>query len=336
MKIVIITGSKGKTTVTRAVDHICRFLRQKTLRVDTDGHFVNGKQKSTLKESLDTFNIVPTVCPGKYLTALVNKKDREDYIAILETSIGSSASPGIGCNFHNIGIFLNVYEEHIAGHRIRSQKDIAYAKRFVFENITKDGTCICNADDDLAMEALDRYGNVPKKQTVLYGVEMPPEKIKRYAAEGRTVLTTKGDFVYLIQHTDYKKILDLRKIYWTFNGKYLPSIYNVLAITAVIFSLFEKIPCKFAKAFYAYQLDLHGGRLVIFRNSRNVTIIADYAHEKQSLKHIGLLAKSLAQQNKAIGVFDWHLIALMPSFNLPVNLLRPILITLSSLIKLTV
>lgn len=54
MKIISITGTKGKTTVSRILDHVIHSLGETTLRVDTDGHFINEKQKAPLK-MLETF-----------------------------------------------------------------------------------------------------------------------------------------------------------------------------------------------------------------------------------------------------------------------------------------
>jgi UDP-N-acetylmuramyl tripeptide synthase len=51
-----------------------------------------------------------------------------------------------------------------------------------------------------------------------------------------------------------------------------------------------------------YRTEETGGRLTLFTNKkRDVSVIADYAHEKFSLRDIGLLANKMAQ-GKSIGV----------------------------------
>ena len=53
---IIITGTKGKTTVAYLVDQILMCLGKNTIRVDTTGHFVNGTRKSTLEESKEIWS----------------------------------------------------------------------------------------------------------------------------------------------------------------------------------------------------------------------------------------------------------------------------------------
>ena len=93
MKIISITGTKGKTTVTRVLSYVLHRLGENTLRVDTDGHYINELQKSTLTDSKNIFSLVPTVCPGKYLLDM--RKYCPSYTAILETAIGSSGKGGL-------------------------------------------------------------------------------------------------------------------------------------------------------------------------------------------------------------------------------------------------
>jgi len=98
MKIISITGTKGKTTVTRALSEIIYKSGENVLRVDTDGHYINEKRKSTLEDSKKLFMLVPTVCPGKYLLDV--KKYFPDFTAVFETAIGSSGSAGLGYGLH--------------------------------------------------------------------------------------------------------------------------------------------------------------------------------------------------------------------------------------------
>ena len=96
-KNIVITGTKGKTTVAYLVDQILMSLHKDTIRVDTTGHFVNGERKSTLEESKAIWGLVPTVCPGRFLWELrtSSEEKRKNTVAILESSLGSSNSPGL-------------------------------------------------------------------------------------------------------------------------------------------------------------------------------------------------------------------------------------------------
>ena len=131
MKIISITGTKGKTSVARIIDYVLRNSNKTTLRVDNDGHYINGKRKSTLDDSINFFGKTPSVCPGKYLITM--KRYFPDFTAILECSIGS-AGEGLGYRFHDVGIFTNVYFDHIKKEKgIKTRRDLANRKSFIFE-----------------------------------------------------------------------------------------------------------------------------------------------------------------------------------------------------------
>ena len=128
-KVVAVTGTKGKTTVVTVLAEVLRALTKKdTIHVTTTGHFVNGERRSTLDESLATWGLVPSVCPGRYLYESLSFKERG--VAVLESSLGSSSINGMGYSWHEVGIFLNVFKDHIGNSsRIKSQADILKAKK---------------------------------------------------------------------------------------------------------------------------------------------------------------------------------------------------------------
>ncbi|MFZ2225880.1 MAG: Mur ligase family protein [Candidatus Moraniibacteriota bacterium] len=302
MKIISITGTKGKTTITRGLSYLINKLGITTLRVDTDGHYINEKQKSTLRDSADFFHLVPTVCPGKFLWEM--KKFHPNFTAILETAIGSSNLPGLGYGYHNIGIFSNVFEDHLgATKRLKKRSDIAKAKRFIFSEVSKYGYLIFNADDKLVCSQLKF---IPKRfigTLIPVGFNFKYFPLKSHLDSGGMAISKKDDYLILKTKTTIKKILNLKNIRWTFEGNYLPSIYNLMFIIGGIYAHQDKrIPKNLTALLEKYTLDEQGGRLTLFENKKGVKIILDFAHEKYSLREIGKLAKKITTKGKAVGV----------------------------------
>src|SRR5665811_1639645 len=98
--IISVTGTKGKTTTVFVIDDILRKLGYNVVKVDTTGHFVNGKRKSTLDDSKRVWHLVPSVCPGRYLWEFFSHPELcEKGVAVLECSLGSSATSGLGYRY---------------------------------------------------------------------------------------------------------------------------------------------------------------------------------------------------------------------------------------------
>ncbi len=296
MKIISVTGTKGKTTVVRALDFVLRKSGNKTLRVDTDGHYINGRQKSTLEDSKKLFMLVPTVCPGKYL--LDAKKMYPNFTAIFETAIGSSASAGLGYGLHQIGIFTNVLEDHLkASKRLQTRNDLAKAKRFIFNRIDLGGTVIFNADDKYVCSQIEA---VPKFRRPVYllpvGFNFEYFDLNKHLKRGGEWITVENGWVVVKNRKKTDKIVELKEIVWTFNGAFQPSVFNLMFIVAGLYVHNNKeITAKNIKYLKKYRFDKFGGRLTLLENKKGIKILVDYAHEKFSLAEVAQLGKSIAK-----------------------------------------
>ena len=302
MKIISVTVTKVKTTVVRALDFVINKSGTKTLRVDTDGHYINGRQKSTLEESKKLFMLVPTVCPGKYL--LDARRMYPNFTAVFETAIGSSASAGLGYGLHQIGIFTNILEDHLkASKRLQTRMDLAKAKRFIFNRIDLEGTVVFNADDKYVCSQI---GAVPKFRKPVYflpvGFNFKYFDLKKHLKGGGKYITIEDGWVVIKSGKKTEKIISLTDIPWTFEGHFQPSVYNLMFIVGGLYVHNEGvITARNKKYLKKYRFDKFGGRLTLLENKRGVKILVDYAHEKFSLEEVAKLGKKIVK-GRVIGV----------------------------------
>ncbi len=300
MKIVSITGTKGKTTVTRVLAYLLRQRNLTTLRVDNDGHYINERQKSSLDDSLNLFEKTPSVCPGKYLITM--KKYFPDFAAILEASIGSRGG-GLGYRFHDIGIFTNIYEDHIQKHKgIKNRLDLAKTKNFIVRKINNNGFLVFNADDKYVCSQLKE---LPKNKNVTLlpvGLSFNHYDKKKHLSEGGQVITLEDDWTVIKTRDRTKKIIKTKDLSWTFDGFFKPSLYNLLFILGGLYAYFgQKINTGDIDALKKYTPNPYGGRLTLMKNKTGVQIIIDYAHEKKSLLELSRLGHKI-KKNHLIGV----------------------------------
>ena len=299
-KSIIITGTKGKTTVSYLVDNILMALKKTTLRVDTTGHFINGERKSTLDESKAIWGLVPTVCPGRFLWELKNlsEEERNNTVAVLESSLGSSNLCGTGMKFHNIGVWTNVMKDHLGSTaRLKTREDIADAKDFVFKRIADEGYAVFNACDDLVCSKLKYVNKTSHFVPVVLNESNVQIDLNSYLEKGATAFILRGTQIFKKDQSGETMIYDAINLPWTFKGHFAPSMINLTLAVATVFAVYDgALPEGLSETIDGIRLDPYGGRLTVLRAKNGATVIADYAHEKESLVSIGKLAKLLANE----------------------------------------
>lgn len=307
--IISVTGTKGKTTTVAIIDDVLRRLGQQVVKVDTTGHFVNGQRQSSLEDSKAIWHLVPSVCPGRYLWEFhAHPELRENGVAVLECSLGSSAMSGLGYRYHDVGIFLNVFEDHIgSSDRIQNKADIVKAKQFIFNRLQKEGSyAVFNADDSFVLSALSA---IPADQDAIkripVGLTFTNFDLDTHLRNGGVAVTMNEQKQAIIR--DAKKdvvVADLAAIPWTFGAKFEPSVWNILSAIGGLYGHYKgHLPPEFRQSMEQVRLDRYGGRLTVLETDNNVKIIADYAHEKVSLTSIARLARTqVGEGGRVIGV----------------------------------
>lgn len=305
--IISVTGTKGKTTTVSVIADILLSLNKNVLKVDTTGHFLNGERRSTLEDSKSTWRLVPSVAPGRYLYEfLAQPQLKENGVAVLECSLGSSASSGLAYRYHKVGVFLNVFEDHLgSSDRIQTKQDIARAKEFIFSRLLHaDAYAAFNADDALVV---DRLQVAPKTGVtyVPFGLTFEAFDIQSHLDNGGAAITVNQDSCVVLRTKNQDTVVaDLKMIPWTFDGAFGPSLWNVMASVAALYGYFDgQLPEGIRGAIESVRLDPYGGRLTLLENADGVKILADYAHEKVSLGLVAELARTkVGDGGRVIGV----------------------------------
>jgi cyanophycin synthetase len=303
--IIAITGTKGKTTTAFVVAEVLQKLGGNVLRVDTTGHYVNGAQHSNLEDSKRIWGLVPTVSPGRYLWEFQTHPDfSENGVAVLETALGSSAGAGLGYREHQVGVFLNVFEDHLgSSSRLKTKADIAKAKEFIFARIANGGTAVFNADDALVVDRLQVLPEKFKINLLPCGLQFDQYDLPSHLQAGGKALTVRDRRVVLLEGDQEHELLDLVRIPWTFEGEFGPSLWNVLmAAAAVLAHVNLTWSDQVRLAFESVRLDPYGGRLTLLQAANGTKLLLDYAHEKVSLAEVAKFAHSMTKTGKVYGV----------------------------------
>jgi cyanophycin synthetase len=134
--IIAITGTNGKTTTTRLTAHIYRQTGKTVGYTTTDGIYLN----EYLVEKGDN--------TGPQSAAVILREPTVE-IAILESARGGILRSGLAFDSCDVGVVLNVAEDHLGIGDIDTIEQMAKVKSVVAETVSPEGYAVLNADDSL-------------------------------------------------------------------------------------------------------------------------------------------------------------------------------------------
>ena len=271
LKLVGITGTKGKTTTSFMVKNILEKAGKKVGLIGTIATYIGDKKLEdsdrTTPESL------------KLQKILYKMAKEECEVVVMEVSSQSLKLNRVaGCEF-DIGVFTNFSEDHISAKEHPDMKDYFESKLKLFDMCK---TCYVNADDLQTAKIPKMF---PDKKIQTYGID----NYCNLLAKDITVTNSAADFKVKIGTRNERIKVDIP-------GRF--SVYNALAAIAITIAL----GCG-AEPIKEALLDIKvPGRSELIPNSKELPIMIDYAHSPESLSNILSAVKSYTK-GKVISVF---------------------------------
>lgn len=289
--IIAVTGTKGKTSLVRQLDAVLSGIYESIVRVESSGAYYNDELRFSEADSREIWGYASTNAPGRFMTL----HGQNSGLSILECTL-FNAYTHLAYKAHDIGIFTNVFEDHIGAFpAIQASQDIAEMKSFIFKKIKPTGYAIYNADDKLVTAELAKAPQTATKIAVSVH-DGGSDADYRCVAEDRLIVVKDRAGVVKLQ-------VDMTTLSWL-QMTHQPSLYLALFTVATLFALLAGEPLQRAlKALTNYQFAEHGGRMVTLLLPNGATVILDNAHEKVSLLAVAEHARSLAgPSGKVYGV----------------------------------
>jgi len=268
MKIIGVTGTNGKTSVTHLIKHIIE--KCSDYKVGLIGTIENLIGDRELSASLTT--------PDSYeLQSMLNKMAMENcrYVVMEVSSHALVLSRVYGINYE-IGVYTNLTPEHLDFHS--SMDEYADAKAMLFENCKQS---VINIDDKYSKQMIDSSSG----------------KIITYAIDNDIADFAGNDIKLYPEKVEFSLTTDDKKNQVKLHMPGLFSVYNALAATATVNILgFDTnsivkslICCKGVK-----------GRAQVLPTGCDFTVIVDYAHTPDALENI---IKAANATNRVITLF---------------------------------
>ena len=255
LKIVAITGTNGKTTVSHFIGQLLQKMNKRVLVVGTNGVYLNGTPFDANIEQLTTLQ--PKHLHPLFLEAV---RQNVEYVIMEASSMGLATYRLDHCDI-DIGVFLNLTEDHLEDHGSFEQYKLAKQRLAGLSS-----KLVLNGDDSFCRSV----GVLSKREKCYFGLKGRVDVLLQALAEGENESTC------WVQTAHNERVVTV-----PFIGDYQRA--NVAATIAVLNMLgfsfndvMELIP----------SMTLPEGRMQTFHSKQGFRVIVDYAHTADALKAV--------------------------------------------------
>lgn len=218
--MISVTGTNGKTTVTRMISHVFQSFGKTVGTTTTDGIYIGGERMSE----------GDTTGPA---SAQVVLSDPAVEIAVLETARGGIVCRGLGYDWSDVGVITNIGEDHLGQDGIKSIDDVVYIKSLVAERVREDGTLVLNADDDRVVGIGGQKSVTKLKKRIFYfSLEAANPVVQQHLRDGGTAFLFQDGWLVEATRDDRHKLLQVSSVPATMNGLAEFQVANLLAAVA--------------------------------------------------------------------------------------------------------
>lgn len=266
LKLIGVTGTNGKTTVTTLLYQLFLKLGYPVGLISTVKILINEKEFPTRLTTPDSLTI------NKYISDM--HEAGVDYVFMEVSSHGIDQMRSLGLDF-DAAIFTNLSHDHLDYHKtFEAYRDV---KKRLFDQLKKSAFAITNIDDKNGAYMIQNC----KAKTYSYA-------LKSYADYKAKIIENSFSGLHL-------KINDQdvwTKVIGQFNA------YNLLAVYAVahLLELDELESLKFLS-----QLQPVNGRFEHFKSqAKEISAIVDYAHTPDALKNVLQTINSIRTKNEKV------------------------------------
>lgn len=278
LPIVSISGTNGKSTVTRLITHILLLSGRRVGTTTSDGVLVDERM------------IDPGDWTGPGGAAQI--LDRSDIdVAVLETARGGVVLRGVGYESNDASVLTNVSSDHLDLQGIHTLPELAEVKATICRITKPDGWVVLNADDHFVAAVARRVRANVAFFTLSDGRSAA---VRRHVeAGGRAYAVRRGELVEL-EKGRTSTIAVVVNVPIAIGGLARHNVANALAAAAAARGLGASLDdVARGLADFRPSSERSPGRLNIFRLGAKVVIV-DFAHNEAGVAAILDVAEGIA------------------------------------------
>ena len=252
IKMIGVTGTNGKTTITNVIKHILMSTGHKTGLIGTIRNEIGDEVLETSNTTPMTFEFM------ELLNRMVNEGC--EYV-VMEVSSFGLVQNRIGSSWFGIALFTNLTQDHLDYHK--NMENYYQAKKKLFDICD---SAICNIDDD--------YGRRLFGEISCDKLTFSTRESASFYADGIKIKPTGSSFWFCNEGKSH------------FVKSKIPGLFNVSNLTAAMAACLKAgVPLdKIIAAVENYSGVK--GRCEVIPTGRDFTVICDYAHTPDAIENV--------------------------------------------------
>jgi cyanophycin synthetase len=278
LPVISITGTNGKSTVTRLITHILLRAGRHVGTTTSDGILVDER----LVDAGDWTG------PGG-AAAILGRPDLD--VAVLETARGGLVLRGLGYESNEASVFTNVSSDHLDLQGIHTLPQLAEVKSTICRVTRRDGWAILNADDPLVV------GVARRVRCRIAWFSLDPDAsglVGRHRRAGGRAYVLRDGRLLEWDGAREQELLALADLPVALGGLARYNVANALAAAGGARAM-GATTAEVADGLLDFRpsADLSPGRLNLFRVGRRMVIV-DFAHNEAGTQAILDVADAIA------------------------------------------
>ena len=271
IKLIGVTGTNGKTTVTHLIQRIVEDANHRCALIGTLGYKLSGSDsyhdaKHTTPQAPELQKTLEMICEKNI-----------DYVAMEVSSHALDQNRVGGCDFDG-AVFTNLTQDHLDYHI--TMNNYFEAKALLFRGLKQGGFAVINNDDEYAQKFQSVVANGVKIYT--YGIKKEAD-----------IMASNIDFSIHGAKFECKILEQKRTVNLQMNGMF--SVYNALAALAAGIAMGFEVDICIKALEETKSVD---GRFEIV--NKKPLVIVDYAHTPDGLENVLKAARELTPEDSSL------------------------------------
>lgn len=265
--VAAVTGTNGKTTVTRLLAHIGRVAGRSVSWCSTDGIFLDG-------ETLEEGDWSGPEGAQRAVTAAGAE------LAVLEVARGGLLRRGMGVTQVDVAVVTNVSADHLGEFNITDLDRLADVKTSILAAIRPEGWAVINAEDPRVFARRDRATG----RVFVFAIDPAAPGLEEVLnARGRVATVEDNWLVVHHRDGDVTRVIEVAEVPLTLAGVSRANISNALAAAAAAIGLGFS-PEQVAQGLRTFLpgRSQNPGRMNMWELDGKLVVV-DYAHNAESL-----------------------------------------------------